>query len=423
MRRPNDDQSRRPHRPLGVGYRGRVTPPTESREAASDLRAQLDALREVLRAISVSPFDLEGVLGIVVERMAKLCDADIGMIYLPAGEGSFKAVAGYAVNPTHAEYERSHPTPVTEGTMVGRVVLSGRAVQIEDTATDPSYTWTVGRQVGGFRTLLGVPIRKQTQLIGTVGLARLDVRPFSTDEIELVQTFADQAAIVIDTVRLGGTIDRQREELARYLPSTVAELVSAPDGEQLLAGHRREVTAVFCDLRGFTSFAEAAEPEEVLDVVREYHRELGAIIVAHGGTLEHFAGDGMMIFLNDPKPVADHPAEAVRMAVEMRDRFATLSERWRRLGFELGLGIGISVGHATLGRIGFEGHFGYAVIGSVANLAARLCAIAEPDQIVLSERVYVRVEAMVVATPLGAMELKGFRRPVDSYTLVKLAAS
>jgi class 3 adenylate cyclase len=390
---------------------------------ASDLGAQLDALREVLHAISVSPFDLEGVLGIVVERMSKLCDADIGIIYLPAGPNAFRAVAAYATNPEHTEYERTHPTPVTPGTMVGRVVLSGEPVQIVDAANDPSYTWKEGRQLGGFRTIAGWPIRKEGKLIGTVGLARFAVRPFTDADVELVQTFADQAAIVIDNVRLAGTIERQREELAQYLPSTVAELISSPDGEVLLAGHRREISAVFCDLRGFTAFAEAAEPEEVFDIVREYHRELGAIIVAHGATLEHFAGDGLMIFLNDPKAVADHPAVAVRMAVEMQRRFSVLSDRWRRLGYELGLGIGIAVGHATLGRVGFEGHYGYAVIGSVANLAARLCALAEPGQIVMSGRVYALVESIVEATSRGAIELKGFRRPIDVYELVGISGS
>jgi len=390
-------------------------------DPVAELTSQLDAIRDVLRAISESPFDLEGVLNIVVERMSKLCHADIGIVYLPVGDGTYIGAAGYATNPAHAEYERTHPTPVTPGTQVGRVVLSGEPVQIEDAATDPTYTWKEGRELGGFRTLLGVPIRKQGQLIGTVGLARLVVRPFSPDEIRLVQTFADQAAIVIDNVRLSGTIQRQREELARYLPSTVAALISSPQGEQLLAGHRREVSAVFSDLRGFTNFAESAEPEEMLDVLREYHREMGAAIVAHHGTLEHFAGDGMMVFLNDPEPVEDHPIEAVRMAVEMRDRFSGLAARWRRLGFDLGLGIGISVGYATLGRVGFEGHFGYAILGSVPNLAARLCAVAEPGQIVLSERVYARVESIVKATPLGELELKGFRRRVEAYAVTDLA--
>jgi class 3 adenylate cyclase len=384
------------------------------------LAAQLDALREVLHAISVSPFDLEGVLGIVVERMSKLCDADMGIIYLPAGENLYRAVAAYATNPEHTEYERTHPTPVVPGTMVGRVVLSGEPNQFVDAETDPSYTWKEGRRIGGFRTIAGVPIRKEGQLIGVVGLARLVVRAFSDAELALVETFADQAAIVIDNVRLVSTIQRQREELARYLPSTVAELISSPDGEQLLAGHRREVSAVFADLRGFTNFAESAEPEEMLDVLREYHREMGAVIVAHHGTLEHFAGDGMMIFLNDPELVPDHPIEAIRMAVEMRDHFGALAERWRRRGFDLGLGIGVSVGYATLGRIGFEGHLGYAILGSVANLAARLCAVAESGQIILSERIYSRVESLVTATSLGQLELKGFRRPVDAYALVDL---
>jgi len=396
---------------------------TTGSSAGSDLAAQLDALREVLRAISASPFDLEGVLGIVVERMSKLCDADMGIIYLPAGDNSYRAVAAYATNPEHTEYERSHPTPITPGTMVGRVVLSGERAQFVDAETDPNYTWKEGRKLGGFRTIAGVPIRKEGQLIGVVGLARSAVRAFSDDELALVETFADQAAIVIDNVRLVGTIDRQREELARYLPSTVAKLISSPEGEQLLAGHRREVSAVFTDLRGFTNFAESAEPEEMLDVLREYHREMGAAIVAHRGTLEHFAGDGMMVFLNDPEPVEDHAIEAVRMAVEMRDRFRELAARWRRLGFDLGLGIGVSIGYATLGRVGFEGHYGYAILGSVPNLAARLCAVAEPGQIVLSERVYARVESMVTATPLGRLELKGFRRPVDAYALVDVVSA
>lgn len=395
--------------------------PKPATPAPAELAAQLDAVREVLRAISESPFDLERVLGIVVERMTSLCGADLAAIFIPSREGFYRGVASVGMSTEGTAYEIENETPVTQGTIVGRAVLSGEVVQIEDTASDPSYTWE-GKKIAEYRTLMGVPIRKEARTVGAVGLGRYDVRLFSAEEIAVVRTFADQAAIVIDNVRLLGTIDRQREELARYLPSTVAELVSSPDGEKLLAGHRREVTTVYCDLRGFTPFAEAAEPEEVLDVLREYHREMGAIIVAHGGTLEHFAGDGMMIFLNDPRPTDDHVAEGVRMAVEMRDRFVALGERWRRLGFDLGLGIGISVGFATLGRIGFEGHLGYAVVGSVANLAARLCGVAEPGQIILSERAYARVDSIVSATSLGALELKGFRRPVDAYSLTGLVA-
>ncbi|MGI8998630.1 MAG: adenylate/guanylate cyclase domain-containing protein, partial [Candidatus Limnocylindria bacterium] len=297
-------------------------------------------------------------------------------------------------------------------------VLSNDAVQIEDVIADAGYEWLEGQRIGGFRTILGVPVRTENRLVGVFGLARLTVRAFSEEEISVVRTFANQAAIVLENVRLLGTIERQREELAGYLPSTVAKLVSTSDGEQLLAGHRREVTAVYCDLRGFTSFAEEAEPEEVLRVLREYHEAMGSIITAHEGTLEHYAGDGMMIFLNDPPPVAEHTLQGVRMAVAMRARFEELSRQWHRQGHDLGFGVGIAVGFATLGRIGFKGHYGYAVIGSVANLAARLCGLAQPGQILMSGPTYARIERHFEASPLGAVELKGFRRPVEAYDLI-----
>jgi class 3 adenylate cyclase len=379
--------------------------------------AAYEALRDVLKAISRSPGDLDSVLDVIVRHLTQLCNADIGMVYLPLDEGHYLGSAGYAMRPEHLDYERAHPTPITPGTLIGRVVLSGDVVQIEDTATDPSYTWSEGRRVGGYRTMLGMPISKDSQPIGAVGLANFDVRLFTPEQIELVRTFADQAAIVIDNVRLLSTIERQREELARFVPSPVADLITRPDGRQLLDGHRREVTAVSVDLRGFTAFAEAAEPEEVMTALRAYHEAMGKQIVAHSATLEHFAGDGLMIFLNDPVEVPDHTLAAVRMALGMRAAFEPLAASWRRQGFELGMGIGISVGYASLGRVGFEGYYGYSIIGSVANLAARLCSIAKDGQIVLSERAYSRVEGEVQGTSIGAIELKGFRRPVVAYSV------
>jgi class 3 adenylate cyclase len=385
----------------------------------SSAAVQLDAVRQILRAISDSPFDQEGVLRIVVEAMAKLCNADHASIFVPSRDGFMRGIATVGMTAEASAYELEHETPLTQGTILGRAIAAGGLVQIEDTATEPTYTWS-GRRIMDFHTLMGLPITKEGRVIGAVGLSRKAVRLFTDEEVALVQTFADQAAIVLDNVRLLGTIERQREELARYLPKTVAELVSSPDGEKLLAGHRREVTAVYCDLRGFTSFAESAVPEEVMAVIREYHREMGASIVAHGATLEHFAGDGMMLYLNDPNPVADHPIEAVRMAFEMHERYRAVCEKWRREGFDLALGIGISVGYATLGRVGFEGHLAYAVVGSVANLAARLCSIAGPGEIVLSERAWARVESMATARPMGELDLKGFRRPVAAYSLTGL---
>ncbi len=192
--------------------------------------------------------------------------------------------------------------------------------------------------------------------------------------------------------RLMQTIERQKTELSRFLSPQIASLISSEDGELLLSGHRRQITAAFCDLRGFTSFAEQADPEELFGVLAEYHRMMGAAIIEHGGTLEHFAGDGVMIFFNDPLPQEDHVERAVRMAIEMRDRFQSLQDGWRKRGYELGFGVGIATGYATLGRIGFEGRYDYGAIGNVVILASRLSSQAAENQILLSQRAHAMVE-------------------------------
>ncbi len=218
------------------------------------------------------------------------------------------------------------------------------------------------------------------------------------------------------------TIERQKEELSRFLSPQVAALVSTAEGQQLLAGHRREATAVFCDLRGFTAFSDSAEPEEVLGLLREYHAMMGALIVEHGGTLEHFAGDGMMVFFNDPVPQADHVERAVRMAVAMRERFGELAARWAKLGFELGLGIGIATGYATLGRIGFEGRYDYGMVGAAVITASRLSSAAEAGQILLNPRAHAAVEALIDGEDVGALQLKGFARPIPTINVLGLVS-
>jgi class 3 adenylate cyclase/CheY-like chemotaxis protein len=218
--------------------------------------------------------------------------------------------------------------------------------------------------------------------------------------------------------RLLQTIELQKEELSRFLSPQVAALVSSPEGQQLLAGHRREATAVFCDLRGFTAFSDAAEPEEVLGVLREYHAAMGEKIVEFGGTLEHFAGDGMMVFFNDPVPQPDHASRAVRMSIAMRDMFGTLAARWSKLGYELGLGIGIATGYATLGRIGFEGRYDYGMVGTAVIVASRLSSAAEANQILLNPRAHAAVEEEISAEAVGELSLKGFARPVPTVNVV-----
>lgn len=209
-----------------------------------------------------------------------------------------------------------------------------------------------------------------------------------------------------------GEIERIRK-LERFLAPQVAQLIASSDGhDSLLNSHRREVTVVFCDLRGFTAFTESSEPEEAMNVLREYHAALGELIFRYEGTLDRYAGDGVMILFNAPLPFPDHVERAVRMAIEMRDSIAVLTRKWRNRGHNLGFGVGIAVGYATLGQIGFEQRLEYAAIGSVTNLASRLSDEAKAGQIIVSQRAYGMVESFVEARPIEPLSLKGFHHPV-----------
>jgi len=211
--------------------------------------------------------------------------------------------------------------------------------------------------------------------------------------------------------------------LKRFFAAPLAELIVAGDADDPLKSHRREITVVFLDLRGFTAFAETAEPEEVMNVLREYHAETGKIVLAHEGTLERFTGDGMMIFFNDPVPVANPAERAVRMALTIRDRVGELAVKWARLGYELSVGVGIAQGYATLGAIGFEGRLDYGAIGTVTNLAARLCGEAKPGEILISRRLMGTLETLIETKPVGELTLKGFVKPVTAFNVVGLAPS
>jgi adenylate cyclase len=208
--------------------------------------------------------------------------------------------------------------------------------------------------------------------------------------------------------------------LKRFFSPQLAELIVAGGAEDPLKTHRREVTVVFLDLRGFTAFAETAEPEEIMAVLREYHAEMGKLILEHEGTLERFTGDGMMVFFNDPVPVVNPAERAIQMALSMRERVKELSAKWRKLGYELDFGVGIAQGYATIGGIGFEGRWDYGAIGTVTNLASRLCGEAKPGQILVSQRLLGTVEELVEVEPVGELTLKGFRRPITAHNILRL---
>ena len=210
----------------------------------------------------------------------------------------------------------------------------------------------------------------------------------------------------------------QMSKLTRFLSPKVSDLIMSGDADDPLKTHRRDITVVFVDLRGFTGFTETAEPEEVMSVLREYHAELGRAIMAYDGTIEHFAGDGVMILFNAPLPVDNHELQAIRMALRMRDSMAVLAQGWKKRGYALGFGVGIAGGYATIGTIGFEGRLDYGAIGTVTNLAARLCGEASDGQILISPRIFSKTETQIEVEPVGELPLKGFNRPVPAYNVL-----
>jgi PAS domain S-box-containing protein len=246
---------------------------------------------------------------------------------------------------------------------------------------------------------------------------------------EATRTIRTQAEELAEWNRtLNARVDEQVEEiermsrLRRFLTPQVADAILAAGADSVLESHRSEITAVFCDLRGFTHFAEVNEPEDVMRVLRDYHSAMGEIIFEYGATLEHFEGDGMMLFFNDPIPVADPTNRAVRMAIAMRDRAAELTAAWRRHGYDLGFGVGVARGYATLGRIGFEGRFDYGAVGSVVNMASRLGNAAAVGQILISLRVFAEVEDVIDAEPAGELEMKGFHGPQQVFNVIGVKA-
>ena len=427
----------------------------ENARLLNELRQSLEqqtATSQVLQVISSSPGELEPVFATMLEKAVSICDAGFGNIYRVEGDG-LRNVATHNTPAAFVEALRSSPyfRPGPKNP-VRRMMETKAVVHVVDNATTEAYAErepiaVASVELGDTRTLMVVPMLKDNELVGAFTLARQEVRPFTDKQIALVTNFAAQAVIAIENERLLQELRERTEQvvklnqqleqrvtdqvdeiermsrLRRFLPPQVADLIVASGSEKQLESHRREITALFCDLRGFTGFTESADAEDVMALLRDYHAAIGELVIKYSGTLERYAGDGVMVIFNDPVPVENPALQAVLMALEVRDAIGALTATWSRLGHEIGFGIGIAHGFATLGTIGFEGRFDYAAIGTVSNVASRLCDEAKPGQILISARVLTKVENAVKVEPLGEFELKGIRRPLAAYNVIAAQSS
>ena len=414
----------------------------ELRQRTGDLSEALEqqtATSEVLQVISSSAGELKPVFETMLESAVRICGAKFGNLLLVEGD-AFRHVALHGAPQAYLEERRREPViRPRPGSDLDRIRSTKQIVQVADMQLEDAATPAIV-ELAGARTFLNVPMLKDNELIGTIGIYRQEVRPFTNKQIELVQNFAAQAVIAIENARLLNDLNKLNQQLEqrvddqvneiermsrlrRFLPPQVADLIVASGTEKQLESHRREITALFCDLRGFTGFSESSDPEDVMALLREYHAAIGEIINKYGGTLERYAGDGVMVVFNDPIPVDNPALQAVLMAIDMRTAIGGLIEKWRKLGHDIGFGIGIAHGFATLGTIGFEGRFDYAAIGTVSNVASRLCDEAKPGQILISPRVLMAVEDAISVEPVGEFKLKGISRPLATYNVLSAASA
>lgn len=401
------------------------------------------AIMEILQVISRSRDNYSPVFDVILENASHLCQVPVAtLLLLNAERTSFHVAAhrGARLDPLAVDitWSLDDPLPVAESMRDACVVHIPNLYESEPYLAGHSvYVHLVEKE--GLRSRICVPLIRDGVSFGTIALSRYEIRPFTDNEIQLIETFAAQAVIAIENVRqflalealnleLGQRVEQQVDEiermgkLKRFLPPAVANTVISSGSEEMLSSHRALLGVLFCDIRGFTAFCETAEPEETIEVLQTYHQEMGKLINAHGAGVDHRMGDGIMVLFNDPVPCEDPAGDAVRLAIAMRARMENLCRQWKRLGYRLGFGVGVSLGYATVGMVGFEGRFDYTASGTAINLAARLCDEAEDGEILLSPRASIAVEDDFQVEPKGKLSLKGIREPLEVSRLVNVSA-
>ena len=413
---------------------------TNRQSQLNDALEARDALEDILRAMAESPGELVAIFDVILEKALQLCHAPFGIVFL-YDAGSYEAIGMRGLPEAHRDwFQQAGRFEATPESGLGLIAKQQQLVHIEDVASEQAYkkrdplrVATV--ELGKARTFLAVPLMVQGRMVGAFAVYRQEVRKFSDSEVALAKTFARNAAIAVEHTKLMGRVRSQAEQLEalnrdlqsrvseqvkeldrlgrlkRFLSPEVAELIVSSGDDSLLQSHRRRVAALFCDLRGFTAFAESVEPEEAMEVLQTYHRDMGQLIARYGGTIDHRAGDGIMVIFNDPIPCKDPAHRAVKMAIEMRVHMRTLLEQWQKRDYELGFGVGIAFGYATLGMVGDDTRSDYTANGTVINLAARLCEDAQADQILVTQRTLSEVEGSFDLESLGTREFKGITRP------------
>jgi class 3 adenylate cyclase len=417
----------------------------ECRAERDDALAQQAATTEILRVINSSSGDLEPVFITILDNALHLCEAAFGFVTKYDGE-RFERAAQRGVPDALAAYLRTGMDQPRPGDAHWRLLSGEQLIHNLDQMDEEAYRLgnPLRRAVvdlGGARSALVVALRKDNALLGALTVYRKEVRPFSEKQVVILQSFAAHAVIAIENARLLSELRKRTEEigrwnrdlevrvtaqvaeierigkLRRFLAPQLADLIIARGDESILQSHRREIVVVFCDIRGFTAFAEHAEPEEVMALLRDYHAALGPIVARFEGTLDHYSGDGIMVFFNDPLPTPEPAKRAVDMAVAMRATIAGVFDAWSRRGHTIGFGVGIAQGYATLGQIGFAERVDYTAIGTVTNVAARLCGEAKDRQILVGQRVAAAVEDAVSFDEVGNLSLKGLSQPLVVYNV------